>query len=138
MISHDYELLPEEWNVPVLSCFQLATPGVLLEVEQETAVKHAVQLKGSQSSVGLVTVRPLEEAVQTKRVTFKLKETGSVPENIKIVTGFVNSFGPTPIQHLTQVDVVTRELAMEATQVIMALSRRDAVSNSEMADPHSI
>ena len=134
-----FELVAEEWSQPILPHFQLATHGVLLETDHTQAEKHAAQLKGTQFNVALLTVRPLDASLHKYQTTFKLKELGSNGlKRERMVTGFVNNFGPVQVKHHDQVDVVTRALDTAKTQVIMAVARKAYVTASEWAQISAI
>ena len=124
-----WELDQQEGSQPVLKSFQLGLPGIYLEESLTEAEKHAQRLCGSKHCVALLTVRPLSLQKHLQAVTFKLKNPQAAGgERQRVVHGYLNSFGPDPVQHLGGVDVIHRRATASPTQVLLGIIRKDYVS----------
>ena len=98
--------------------------GVFLEDSLTEAEKHAQRLCGSKHNVALITVRPLSLQKHLQAVTFKLREVqgegaGTGAPRHRVVHGYLNSYGPEPVQHLGGINVIQRRSTAAPTQVLL-------------------
>eukprot|EP00971_Amphidinium_carterae_P145917 2892181-Amphidinium_carterae.1 len=94
------QLLDEDWGVPVLSDLKLGCSGVLLAKSQQHAETLQHSLRGAQSAIAIVTLAPLVLAKRTTQTTFRARVTRSKTTQERLLTGYVNQFGPQGAAHL--------------------------------------
>ena len=95
-----YVLKASQWSQSIMESFALDQPGVILAPTQDKAEKWALQIRGTKHAVAIISIQALQAATHVEKATIEILEiTSEGAERPKVVTAYINSFGPQIIRH---------------------------------------
>eukprot|EP00971_Amphidinium_carterae_P326081 6456691-Amphidinium_carterae.1 len=127
----ELQLLQEDWNVSVLHTLKLGCSGVLLTTTQDEAQLLQHNLRGAQAAIALITLSPLANAKRSTQVTFRATATRGKAVTERILSGYLNQYGQSDVQHLFTVPQLEAAPPTQRTTVLYAEVSRNMIWYSE-------
>ena len=131
-VQKQYLLKKCQWDQPVMEKFKVDTSGVFLVPHQDQAERLSRQLLGTTQAVALVTIQALKNAPHVEKVTIEVEEHDPAKGvRDKVVTAFINSYGPKRVTYSGRIGEVTRKSMPTTTTVLRARTQADKITKEQ-------